>query len=146
MNDLEKALTLAVEVHAGQLDRAGKPYILHPLRVMSQVESETEKIAAILHDVIEDSDKTAADLRELGFPDEVVDIVVLLSHDKSEESYDEYVRRLAPHPLARRIKIADLEHNMDIRRIDEVDEKAAERLQRYHRAWHYLHNWTVDDA
>ena len=137
MNLLEKCIQFALEVHAGQRDRYGRPYILHPLYLMSQMDTEVEMMAAVLHDVIEDSDMTLDDLRQLGLPEEVVQAVSLLTHDESD-SYDDYVRKLKPNRIARKIKLADLLHNMDIRRMDRVTEKDAARLDKYRRAWERL--------
>ena len=135
---MEKAIAIALRVHRGQLDRSGKPYILHPLRVMMAMDTETEMTAAVLHDVIEDSPTTLEDLREEGFSDEVLEAVRLMTHDKEQVSYQEYVRRLKPDPIARKIKMADLRHNMDIRRMAKVGEKERERLERYRAAWETL--------
>ena len=138
MNLLEKAVAIALNVHAGQTDRNGRPYILHPLHVMMQMDTETEMMAAVLHDVVEDSKTTLDDLRKEGFPEEVLEAVGLMTHDKEAHGYDEYVRRLKPNSIARKIKMADLSHNMDIRRIDDVDAADCERLQKYRNAWHIL--------
>ncbi len=143
MNLLEKCIALTLEVHAGQVDRYGRPYILHPLHVMMQMETEEEMMAAVLHDVIEDSDKTLDDLRALSLLEAVLEAVALLTHDKANEPYEEYVRRLKGNPIARRIKLADLRHNMDIRRMDQVREADAARLEKYRRAWEIL---TTDDG
>ena len=134
MAGIEDAIALAVQAHRGQKDRAGAPYILHPLRMMFRVETDAEKMAAVLHDVVEDTDWTLDDLRAEGFPEEVVAAVDHLTR-REEESYEEFVVRAAAHPVARRVKIADLEDNMDVRRIGTVAEKDVERLTRYHRSW-----------
>lgn len=134
---VEEAIALAVEAHRGQTDRSGAPYILHPLRVMFRVETDAERIAAVLHDVVEDTPWTLEGLRERGFPAEVVEAVDHLTRRESE-SYEEFVRRAGAHPVARRVKIADLEDNMDVRRIGAVSGKDVERLARYHRAWRSL--------
>lgn len=137
MADLEDAIALAVEAHRGQKDRAGAPYVLHPLRMMFRVETDAERMAAVLHDVVEDTDWTLDGLRDAGFPEEVVAAVDHLTR-REGESYDDFVRRAAAHPVARRVKIADLEDNMDVRRTGTVTEKDVERLTRYHRAWRSL--------
>jgi (p)ppGpp synthase/HD superfamily hydrolase len=135
--DLETAIGIAVEAHRGQKDRAGAPYILHPLRMMFRVQTEAERMAAVLHDVVEDTDWTLDALRERGFPDEVVDAVDHLTR-RDGESYDEFVTRAAAHPVARRVKLADLEDNMDVRRTGTLSDKDVERLGRYLRAWRRL--------
>ena len=135
MTLLEKAIALALRAHSGQTDRYGQPYILHPLFIMQQMDTEAERIAAVLHDVVEDSDITLDDLRVEGFPAEAIEAVRLLTHDKSETSYEAYIATLKPNAIARKIKLADLQHNMDIRRMDRVRPEDVERLQRYRQAW-----------
>lgn len=137
MASLEDAIALAVEAHRGQTDRAGAPYILHPLRMMFRVETDAERMTAVLHDVVEDTGWTLDDLRAEGFPEEVVEAVDHLTR-REGEPYDAFVRRAAEHPVARRVKIADLEDNMDVRRTGTVTGKDVERLTRYHRAWRSL--------
>ena len=138
MNQLEKAISLALRVHAGQTDRYGHPYILHPLHVMLQMDTEQEMTAAVLHDVIEDSELTLDDLQEEGFSEPVLEAVRLMTHEKESVSYEEYVRNLKPNPIARKIKLADLQHNMDISRMDKVRERDLDRLEKYRRAWELL--------
>lgn len=138
MTLLEDCIALAVEVHRGQKDKYGRPYILHPLHLMAQMDTEEEMMTAVLHDVVEDSGRTLVDLQALGLPEAVIGAVGLLTHDKETTSYDEYVRQLKSDPLARKVKLADLEHNMDVRRLRSVGEKEAERLEKYRRAWVFL--------
>lgn len=137
MTLLEKAIEIAVHAHAGQKQKDGSPYILHPLRVMGRVHTDDERMAAVLHDVVEDSAITLDDLRAAGFPENVLETVRLLTHEEGI-SYEDYVRRLKPNAMARRIKLADLEENSDIRRLSGIEEKDLERLRRYHRAWQIL--------
>jgi (p)ppGpp synthase/HD superfamily hydrolase len=137
MSLLEQAITLAVQVHAGRRDRYGEPYILHPLRVMGRMTTENERIAAVLHDVVEDSPLTLEDLRARGFPPEVVEVVDCLTK-REGEPYDRLIGRAAANPIALRVKMADLEDNMDIRRMRQVTGEDAERLERYRAAWHRL--------
>ena len=126
MSLLERAILLAVQAHRGQVDRSGAPYILHPLRVMFRVETENERIAAVLHDVVEDTDWTLDGLRAEGFPEEIVQAVDCLTR-REGESYDDRVARAAAHPIARRVKLADLEDNMDARRLTRWSEEDAAR-------------------
>jgi (p)ppGpp synthase/HD superfamily hydrolase len=134
---LEKAIGIALRAHGGQEGKDGTPYILHPLRLMTRMETEEERIAAVLHDVVEDSEVTLEDLRKAGFPKSVLKTVKLLTHEEGI-SYDDYVERLKPHPVARRIKLADLEDNSNIHRLSGIEEKDLERLRKYHRAWKIL--------
>ena len=138
MTLLEKCIALALEAHSGQTGRDNLPYILHPLHLMSQMDTEEEMMTAVLHDVVEDSEYTLADLRDLGLPEPVLRAVSLLTHDKEGVTYDEYIRRLKPDRIACKVKMADLRHNMDIRRLPTVHEKDAARLEKYRRAWSYL--------
>jgi (p)ppGpp synthase/HD superfamily hydrolase len=138
MNLLERAIAIALEAHQGQTDRYGAAYILHPLHVMTQMDTEPEMMAAVLHDVLEDSELTLEALRDEGFSTEVLEAVRLLTHDATKRSYQEYVHRLKPNPIAVKVKLADLRHNMDIRRMDRVEERDAVRLEKYRRAWEAL--------
>lgn len=137
MNELElfeKAIGIAVAAHQGLKDRYGAPYILHPLRVMARVQTTREKTVAILHDVVEDTNWTFERLRKEGFPEEIISALDCLTK-RDKEPYEELVKRAADNPLARRVKIADLEDNMDIRRMAEVTDEAKARLARYLKAW-----------
>lgn len=137
MATLEEAIAIAAQAHRGQTDRAGAPYILHPLRMMLSLRTDDERMAAVLHDVVEDTDWTLDALRERGFSAVVVDAVDHLTR-RAGESYEDFVRRAARHPVARRVKVADLEDNMDTRRLGTVTPGDGERLARYHRAWRFL--------
>lgn len=135
---LEAAIAYALAAHTGQRDRQGAPYILHPLHLMAQMEGESTQIVAVLHDVIEDTEITLETLcTDLDLTDEEATAVDLLTH-RPEDPYEAYVRRLSEHPLARQVKLADLSHNMDVRRLDSVTAKDAERLAKYRRAWRTL--------
>lgn len=134
MYQIEKALELALKAHTGQKDRYGKPYILHPLRIMMKMETETEMITAILHDVVEDSDITLDDLRKENFPEEIIQAVDNLTKREGEDYFD-YIKRAIAAPLSKKVKLGDLEDNMDIRRIDKISEKDIGRLNRYLIAW-----------
>jgi (p)ppGpp synthase/HD superfamily hydrolase len=139
MSLLENAISLALEIHAGQTDRADRPYILHPLTLMMQMDNEDEQITAVLHDTIEDSDMTIEQLQKrLNLPAHIAEAVDLLSHDKNEMEYDSYIERLCPNPLARKVKLADLRHNMDLTRMDRVQPEDMPRLAKYRRAWQQL--------
>ncbi|ATB31413.1 bifunctional (p)ppGpp synthetase/guanosine-3',5'-bis(diphosphate) 3'-pyrophosphohydrolase [Melittangium boletus] len=131
---LEDALALALEAHRGQRDKAGQTYILHPLRVMFRLETETERMVALLHDVVEDSPYTLEQLRGLGYSEEVLGALECLTK-REGEAYEAFIERVRPHPLARRVKLADLEDNMDVRRLPALTEKDAQRLARYRAAW-----------
>jgi (p)ppGpp synthase/HD superfamily hydrolase len=135
---VEKAIALAVAAHAGEVDKQGKPYILHPLRLMMQMETAEEMITAVLHDVIEDTPITLEALGQQGFPEAVLEALALLTHDTAGASYEEYIAAIKPNSLARKVKLADLTHNMDVRRLPEMGLKEYGRLEKYRRAWDML--------
>ena len=130
MTTLDDAILLAAQAHRGQKDRAGAPYILHPLRVMLRLKTEEEMMVAVLHDVVEDSAFALADLERTGFPPHVVEAVDCLTR-REGETYEAFIERIKPNSLARRVKLADLEDNLDIRRLPQLGEKDLARLQRY---------------
>ena len=131
---LEDAIALAAALHYGQRDKAGEAYILHPLRLMMAVEGDVARMVAVLHDVVEDSEFDLEDLEERGYPAAVIEAVDHLTR-RDGEPYEDFVERVAQHPLATTVKLADLEDNMDMRRLPWLEPAATERLERYHRAW-----------
>ena len=133
------ALELAVEKHKNQTDKAGNPYILHPLHVMENVNSKEGKIVAILHDIIEDTDITENYLLKIGLSKRIVDAVVALTRSEDMD-YQEYIKNLSSNPLEKEVKLADLEHNMDLKRLPTLEEKDIERNRKYQIAYHYLIN------
>jgi (p)ppGpp synthase/HD superfamily hydrolase len=137
MPTLEDAILLAAEAHRGQSEKAGNPYILHPLRVMFRLESENDRIVGVLHDVIEDTRFTLIDLRAMGYPEPLLQALDCLTR-RETETYEEFITRVRTNPLASRVKLADLEDNMDVRRLPALSEKDAERLRKYLNAWTLL--------
>lgn len=136
-NNLYKAIEIANKAHSKQFDKAGQPYILHPLRLMSQFQQTDEMVVAVLHDVIEDSDVSLDDLTSNGFSRAVVEAIDCLSHRKGER-YEEYIKRISTNILARKIKIEDLKDNMDLTRLDSVSDKDLARIEKYHSALRVL--------
>ena len=132
MATLERAIEIAVEAHKGQKDKAGNPYILHPLRLMFQMQTDNERMAAVLHDVVEDSDWTLDDLRKENFDNEVIDAVNLLTRDDND-SYEEFVQKAASNPISKAVKIADITDNLDLSRISKMTEKDVDRVKKYQR-------------
>jgi (p)ppGpp synthase/HD superfamily hydrolase len=130
MSTLERAIELAARAHAGQVDKAGQPYILHPLRLMLAVRGTHERMAAVLHDIVEDTDVTFDDLVREGFPAEVVDAVRALTKHAGEKRLDA-AHRAAANPIARAVKLADVADNMDLGRIATPTEKDFARLKEY---------------
>lgn len=133
----KKALKLCFEAHKEQTDKSGMPYVFHPFHLAEQMETEETVILALLHDVVEDTDNTLEDLRELGFGENVMEALALLTHDDGVD-YMEYVQAIKGNPIAKEVKLADLRHNSDISRLDTVDEKALERREKYLQAMKLL--------
>lgn len=126
----KKALRLAFDVHRDQTDKTGLPYIFHLFHLAEGMTDELSTVCALLHDVVEDSDYTLDDLTAMGFPPAVTEVLALLTHDESVP-YLDYVRALSVHPVARRVKLADLAHNSDLSRLDTVDDRARARTEKY---------------
>ena len=138
MATLERAIELAVQYHKGQVDKMGQPYILHPLRVMARCQGVEAQMVAIMHDLVEDTPVTPEMLLAEGFSQQVVDGLLGVTRRKGE-SYRDFVLRARENPLARAVKLADLEDNLDLRRLTvPLGAKDHERLERYRQAWHVL--------
>lgn len=133
----KRALLISFNAHKEQLDKNGMPYVYHPFHVAEQMKDEYTVCTALLHDVVEDTDITLEDLRAEGFPEEVIEAVGLMTHKKGVPYFD-YVREIKNNPIAYAVKLADLEHNMDITRFDHIDEKILERLEKYTKAMQIL--------
>ena len=129
----KKALKLSFEAHKDQTDKGGLPYVYHPFHLAEQMKSEEAVVVALLHDVVEDTDRSLDDIRAQGFPESVIDALALLTHDK-ETPYFDYVARVKTNPIAREVKLADLEHNADLSRLDKVEEKDKARAEKYRQA------------
>jgi len=133
----KKAMKLAYEAHQGQTDKNGMPYIFHPAHLAEQMTDENTTVCALLHDVVEDTPYTLADLQAMGFPSEVIDALTLLTHDKSVP-YMDYVRKIKTNRIASAVKLADLRHNSDLSRLDTVDDDALKRIKKYKQAMSIL--------
>jgi (p)ppGpp synthase/HD superfamily hydrolase len=133
MSTLERAIAIAAEAHAGQLDKAGAPYVLHPVRMMLGLEDRKAQIVAVLHDVVEDTPWTLADLEREGFAPEIVRAVDALTR-RADEDYETFVRRAGADPIGWHVKLADLQDNMEPTRIASPAAADYERLARYGRA------------
>lgn len=138
MSTLERAIEIATEAHQGQLDKAGKDYIGHPLRVMAMGRTLAEKIVGVLHDVIEDSDWTFGMLQNEGFSPEVIEALRCVTKTSENENYDDFIDRIRKNPLATAVKLNDLTDNMDIRRLPYLSDKDVKRLKRYLKAYKRL--------
>ena len=129
----KRALKLSFEAHKNQLDKSGIPYVYHPFHIAEQMNTEAETIVALLHDVIEDTDYSLDDIKKMGFSEDVIDALALMTHDKTVP-YMEYVTEIKKNSIAKAVKLADLRHNSDLTRLDVVDEKALSRVQKYKNA------------
>jgi (p)ppGpp synthase/HD superfamily hydrolase len=131
---LNKMLVLATTRHAGQFDRGGNPYILHPLKVMYYLKSNDEELQciALAHDLVEDTDTSYDELRELGFTERIIQGIAALTKVPGE-TYDQYKERVKANADAVKVKMADLRHNTDIRRLKGVTEKDLARVEKYQR-------------
>ncbi len=130
MSTLERAIEIAASAHAGQCDKAGIPYILHPIRVMLAVSKPDERIAAVLHDVVEDTPWTIEALSKEGFSPEILDAVQALTKGESETRL-EAAKRAVQNPIARVVKLADVADNMDLKRLPKPTERDYARLEEY---------------
>lgn len=128
--ETKKAMKLCFDAHKEQVDKSGLPYVFHPFHLAEQMSNENTTVVALLHDVVEDSDYTFADLQELGFSESVLAALRLLTHDESVP-YMDYVAAIKKNPVARAVKLADLRHNSDLSRMDEVTEKTLARREKY---------------
>ena len=129
----KQAIKLCFEAHKEQLDKSGLPYVFHPFHLAEQMTEENTVVAALLHDVVEDTPYTFDDLLAMGFGEEVVAALRLLTHDDAVP-YMDYVANIKANPIARAVKLADLRHNSDLTRVDVVDQKVLNRAEKYRKA------------
>lgn len=132
MSNLNRAIEIASAAHAGQLDKGGHPYIMHPIRVMLAMETESERIVAVLHDVLEDCPDYVWMVEEAGFSREVLAALNALTK-RHGEPYADFIMRVTLNPLARRVKVADMRDNMDLSRIPNPTDKDRARVAKYAR-------------
>lgn len=130
---IKKALIVATTAHLGRLDKGGHPFICHPISIAEKLTGTNEVVTALLHDVVEDTPLTLNDLRNDGFPEEVLVALDLLNHKKTDTYFD-YYAKLQTNPLAYSVKLVDLEMNLDLNRLNWVRSKDAEREIRYEAA------------
>lgn len=126
----KKALSICFEAHKEQKDKSGMPYVFHPFHLAEQMETEETTVVALLHDVIEDTKITALDLRKEGFSEEIIEAILLMTHEKGVD-YKKYVKAIKSNPIARAVKLADLRHNSDLSRLDVVTSEALRRREKY---------------
>ena len=137
------AMKIAYEAHHGQVDKQGVPYIFHPIHLAEQMDTEDSCVVALLHDVVEDTDVTFEDLAEYGFTDIQIEAIRLMTHEtdpslttdeERERDYLEYVKKIRDNPLAKKVKLADLEHNSDVSRLSLISQKEIMRNKKYEKA------------
>ena len=127
---IKKAMDIAYKAHLGQVDKAGAPYIYHPMHIAERVDTEYEICVALLHDVIEDSDITLDYLFNKGFPHEIIEAVDLLTR-KEKMTYREFILKIKTNAIARKIKIEDIKHNLDLNRLPKITDKDVDRAKYY---------------
>ena len=133
----KKALKMCFEQHKNQVDKAGMAYVFHPFHVAEQMNDEDTTIVALLHDVVEDTEITLDDLKSYGFSDEVIEALSLLTHD-NKVTYSDYIKKVATNDIARAVKKADLMHNSDLNRLENITEKDIKRVEKYKKSLDYL--------
>ena len=129
----KKALQVCFDAHKDQLDKGGLPYVFHPFHLAEQMVTEETTIVALLHDVVEDTHYTLADLTQMGFSEEITQALALLTH-ADDRDYMEYIAAIRENPLAKAVKLADLQHNSDLTRLSTPDENALARCEKYRKA------------
>ena len=133
------ALKLCFEAHKDQIDKSGMPYVFHPFHLAEQMADENTTIVALLHDVVEDTEYTLDDLRKIGFNEDVLSAISLMTH-ADDVPYMEYVAQIKTNPIAKAVKLADLKHNSDMSRLDRITQKDEERAKKYRQAIELLEN------
>ena len=133
----KKAIKLMNEKHGNQVDKSGLPYVLHPLHVAEQMLDEKTTVVALLHDIVEDTDMTFVDLLNAGFPNDIVDALTFLTRQEDVDYFD-YVKNIGTNEIATKVKIADLEHNSDLTRLNEITDNDLMRVEKYHKCLEYL--------
>ena len=133
----KRAMKLMAEAHKDQLDHSGLPYMLHPFHVAEQMDDEDSTVVALLHDLVEDTDFDIKKIKQYGFTEAQVTAIETLTHDLSIP-YEEYIEKIAENPLATKVKLKDLEHNMDLSRLNKVRPADLERIEKYQKAYDYL--------
>ena len=131
------ALKLCFEAHKDQTDKSGLPYVFHPFHLAEQMPDEKTTVVALLHDVIEDTDYTLDDMKNMGFSDDILSAIALMTHDDGVP-YMEYVALIKKNPIAKMVKLADLRHNSDMSRLDKVTAHDRERAEKYKKAIKFL--------
>lgn len=135
----KKAMKISFDAHKNQVDKSGIPYVFHPFHLAEQMTEEDTTIAALLHDTVEDTNLTFGYLREQGIPEHIIVALKLLTHDESVP-YLDYIKLIKENDIAKAVKMADLKHNIDLTRLDEIGEKDMARVEKYKKAIETLEN------
>lgn len=133
----QKALAISFNAHKEQKDKSGMPYVYHPYEVALRMDDEYSTCTALLHDVAEDTDITLDELREEGFPEEIIEALAVMTHADGVP-YEDYIRTVKTNPIAVKVKLADLEHNSNPDRLESIDEKMMKRFEKYKKARAFL--------
>lgn len=133
----KKALCISFNAHKNQLDKSGIPYVFHPFHLAEQMDDEYSTCVALLHDVLEDTTITLEEIAAEGFPKEVIDAIAIMTHEDNIP-YMDYIRQLKSNPIAVKVKMADLKHNSDLSRLNQINEKALKRNEKYKKAMEIL--------
>lgn len=139
----KKALKLCFKAHKDQVDKSGMPYVFHPFHLAEQMQDENTTIVALLHDVVEDTGYTLSDLKNMGFPESVLEAIRMMTHDSSVP-YLDYVAQIRKNPIARTVKLADLRHNSDLTRLEHITQKDLARIEKYRKSIAILTEETED--
>ncbi|WP_274292521.1 GTP pyrophosphokinase [Clostridium perfringens] len=134
---LEQAIKLAFIKHYGQKDKANKHYLFHLLYVMNNLDDLNAKIVGVFHDILEDTDITRNDLFNYGFSEEIVIAVEILTKPKNQK-YMDYIENIKSNNIAKKVKLIDLKHNVDLMRLYEISNKDLKRNEKYLKAYNYL--------
>lgn len=137
---INKIMQLVYDLHSGQKDKSGVPYIYHVIHVAEQMNTEDETIVALLHDTLEDTELNPNYIKN-NCGEHILKAVKLLTHKKNEPYFD-YIMKIKDNPLARKVKIADLKHNMDLTRIANPSDNDFKRVEKYKKALEILENET----
>ena len=135
----KKALKLCFDAHKDQVDKSGMPYVFHPFHLAEQMKDEQSTIVALLHDIIEDTEYTLDDLKTMGFNEDILEAISLMTH-KDGVPYMDYVAKIKTNPIAKTVKLADLRHNSDMTRLEVITQKDQERVEKYSAAILLLEN------
>lgn len=135
----KRAIQIMYQSHKNQFDKSGIPYVFHPWHIAEQMDDENSTIVALLHDVVEDSNITFDDFYNENFDSLVIEALKLLTHDKDKDYY-EYIEMISKNELAKKVKIADLKHNCDLSRLNEVNQTDLSRVEKYKNSIKFLEN------